>query len=143
MQLVGLLGQTVDHPQVRQYLVDAGITRQPRPAEDEDSAYVQFADQGYEIQFEVDSADNTQMVLRTITAFLNGDATHKTFVGKLPLDIASGESRDKLVARLGKPLVRNERYNIDMWKFDGLDVVVSYDGADDSVDQVQVNVPDR
>ena len=142
-QLVGLMGQTLDHPQLRQHFADAGITRQPRPPEDEDSAYVQFQDQGYEMRFEADATDKTKVVLKTITAFPNGDETHKPFVGNLPLEIATGESRDQLVSRLGRPVIRNERYNIDMWKLDGLDVVVSYDGADIIVDQVQVNVPDK
>jgi hypothetical protein len=143
VQLIELLGQIADHPQISKHLVEAGITWQPRPAPDEDSAYVQFKDQGYEMRFEADPADGTRVVLVTLTSFLNGDETHVPFVGELPLGISALESRSHLVARLGTPAVRNERYNIDMWKLDALDVVVSYDGADSTVDQVQVNVPDK
>ena len=107
IQLVGLMGQAPDEPQLRQHLVDAGITRQPRPPEGEDSAYVQFAEQGYEMRFDVEADDNTRMLLRAITAFPKGGGAYKQFAGKLPLDIAPGESRDQLLARLGSPAIRN------------------------------------
>jgi hypothetical protein len=141
IQLVGLMGKTLDDPQLRQHLLDAGIRQQPRPPKDEDSAFVQFGEQGYEMRFEIDPADNTQVVLKTITAFLKGDSTHKPFAGKLPLDISAGETRDQLLARLGKPAIRNERYNIDMWPLETLHVVVSYGKGDPTVHEVQVNVP--
>jgi len=143
IQLVDLMGQAPDEPKLRQHLVDAGITQQPRPPEGEDSAYAQFAEQGYEMRFDVDPDDNTRMFLRAITAFPKGGGAYKPFTGKLPLDMAPGESRAQLLTRLGPPAIRNENFNIDMWKLGALYVVVNYDKADSTVSKIQVNVPKK
>jgi hypothetical protein len=141
IDLIDALGEPLDHPKVKQHFREEKITKQPRAEEDEGMAYVQFPGKGYEMRFDADPGAGPQLFLSSMTAYPQGDAGHKPFTGKLPLDIAPGDTRDTLLARLGAPAFHNKRFNIDMWKLGKWDVVVDYVSDSGVISTVQVNVP--
>jgi hypothetical protein len=141
IDLIEAMGEPLDHPKLKQHFREEKITKQPRAEEDEGMAYVQFPADGYEMRFDEKPGGGPQLFLRSMTAYPHGDAAHKPFTGKLPLDITPAETRDALIARLGPPAFHNKRFNIDMWKLGKWDVAVDYIPATGVVSTVQVNVP--
>jgi hypothetical protein len=142
MGLIDLLGQAPEHPAIVAHLKEANITKQPRPPADELAAFVQFEDQGYEMSFEL-KPDGVQVYLAGLTAYPKGDATHKPFAGKLPRDIQGSDTPESLASRLGTPVMRNTRANVDMWKLGNWNLVVGYEKKSAQVNLVQVNFPDK
>jgi hypothetical protein len=140
IDLVSVMGEPLDNPALQAHLRAEKISAQPRPAEGEDMAFVQFAAKGYEMRFDL-KPGSPQLVLKSITAYVQGDATHRPFTGRLPLDIDPKENRTALLARLGPPALHNKIFKIDMWKLGKWDVAVDYDKASGAVASVQVNVP--
>ena len=141
IELIEVMGELLDHPKLKQHFRDEKITKQPRPKEDEGMAYVQFPDKGYEMRFDLQPGGGPQLFLKSMTAYPQGDATHKAFRGSLPLDILATETRDALVARLGEPAIHNALFDIDIWKLGKWDVAVDYVSPAGVVSTVQVNVP--
>ncbi len=141
MDLIGLVGEPLDHPKLKQFFREEKINKQPQPAQGDSMAYLQFPSKGYEMRFDLQAGGGPQLLLTSITAYPQGDATHSAMKNELPLSITPTETRDALIARLGAPAFRNKRFNIDMWKLGPLDVVVEYEPDSGVVSTVQVNVP--
>lgn len=142
MDLINFMGQSPDVPELRQHLASAGVTRQPQPEPGEDMAYVQFAEQGYEMRFDR-VADGPGTFLRSISAYPAGKATHRPFTGTLPAGLTADASRQQVHERLGPPVVSNKVFQSDMWKLGEWDLVVWFDKSTNAMKLVQVNVPKR
>lgn len=141
MDLIDVLGEPLDHPKLKQHFRDEKITKQPRPAEDDNMAYVQFPAKGYELRFDLKPGGGPQLLLTSMTAYPQGDATHSAMRARLPFDIVSTDDRAALMARLGPPAFHNKRFNIDMWKLGNHEVAIRYESQNGVVSTVQVNVP--
>lgn len=140
IELVGHMGQPPDQADLLAHFRSLAITRQPRPDEGEDTAYVQFVQEGYEMRF--DRVPNQLgLQLRSITAYPAGDATHAKFEAELPQNIQASDLREQVHAKLGAPAFHNKIFFTDMWKLGSLDLVVRYDKATQHIKIVQVNVP--
>lgn len=140
IELVDLVGQDLEHPGLIAHFSENNITTQPKPAAGEPMAYVQFPDLGYEMRFDL-KPGGVQLFLSSLTAYPNGDATHKPFRGDLPLAIRGEDTQQSLADRLGPPAIHNKATNVDAWKLGACNLVVRYDKATGAVKNVQVNAP--
>jgi hypothetical protein len=141
-QLITHLGEAPESPALAAHFLEAKVTKQPRPAVGEDTAYVQFPAQGYEMRFDL-APDGGSMFLSSITAYVTADATHERFSGDLPLGISLQDRREDLIRRLGQPDFHNKIFFTDLWRRDGLDYVVRCDKSSGSIKIVQINVPKK
>lgn len=137
--LLTLLGQSPDNPALRQHLSDHGIDRQPQPAPDEGMAFVRFGDAGYDLRFDLDNK-NGRVALTSIQVFPKGDDDHRPFTGLLPGDLSLTDKRDDLLARFGQPTQHNEVFCIDMWRREHVELCITYDEGDMSIEEIQYNL---
>jgi hypothetical protein len=142
MGLIDLLDQPPEHPALVAHFKEANITKQPRPAAGEFMAFVQFADQGYEMCFEL-KPDGVELYLSYITAYPHGDPTHKPYTGKLPRDIQSSDTQQSLATKLGTPVMHNKFTNVDMWKLGNWNLVVRFNKETGAIKAVLVTTPKK
>ena len=142
MELIEFMGEGPEHPALLAHFKQANITKQPRPDAGVYMAYVQFADQGYEMRFDL-KPDGMQLFLSHIAAFPHGDPTHKPYVGKLPGDIQKNDTQESLAVKLGAPVMHNDVTNVDMWKLGNWNLVVRFNQETGAIKAVLVTVPKK
>ncbi len=146
-QWIDLFGKPADDQQIRDAVVEAGITKTLKIARNELGVRADIAGQGMTIVF----SDETLLmpeaglarrpILSSVMVVLDSDDKSNLYKSTLPKGLKKSDSQSIVRKKLGEPVESNEDNQTDAWLIDGLILAVSFTEDLKSIIQISVSLP--
>ena len=130
-----LFGKSQDDPAVKAALAHAGVKKVPK--RDKDDTDVRFDVKGHGVtlvltdeaflkQLEDQELGEGPLIVSGVLANLDKAYSRDLYEGPLPYKIKADMAQAGVRKTLGRPTSQNEKFRVDVWEKDGVEVIVSY-----------------
>jgi hypothetical protein len=138
---VALLGKPSTAKEVKDLLEQGGYAKEPKPKRGDTQAWVELEKLGISLVF--DGKGKGSLLLSSVEFCCDGyRETHAGFSGKLPLGVRFNQTRQQVLALLGKPEMENADLALDRWRIEGTWYFARYTDEFDRVLTFSMQIPD-